>query len=386
MAIYRKIHISFWQDPFVLKLTPEEKYFYIYLMTNSKTNQLGCYEISKAIINKGVTGLKYNYNFYGGESMKVFISWSGELSMKVAQELKKWIPCILQSVSVFYSPDDIEKGENWDNKISKELCECNYGIVCLTKENTDAPWIHFEAGALAKALESRVSALMINIKTSDIQGPLKRYQATKFDKEDFFHLIESINNTSDNPLSTDVLDTSFNAIWEKVYKSVTDIINSYSIGDVKKIDVKIDPIEEILQLLRKQNSLLTTPDQLLPENYLDYVLNRKKDNGTTITDIERIMEYINNSFLTRIINANITNIFEIIEFDRLMDILHSCSRDNRRLRDRFEEIAQTYSYVRRPRTIISEEKELGSITSNDIRKLRNKAIQDINLDKLSLSK
>lgn len=50
MAVYRTIHISFWQDPFVLKLTPEEKYFYIYLMTNSKTNQLGCYEIAKAII------------------------------------------------------------------------------------------------------------------------------------------------------------------------------------------------------------------------------------------------------------------------------------------------------------------------------------------------
>jgi len=50
MAVYRTIHISFWQDPFVLKLTPEEKYFYIYLMTNSKTNQIGCYEISKTII------------------------------------------------------------------------------------------------------------------------------------------------------------------------------------------------------------------------------------------------------------------------------------------------------------------------------------------------
>jgi hypothetical protein len=50
MAVYRTIHISFWQDPFILELTPEEKYFYIYLMTNSKTNQLGCYEISKKVI------------------------------------------------------------------------------------------------------------------------------------------------------------------------------------------------------------------------------------------------------------------------------------------------------------------------------------------------
>ena len=53
MAIYRTLHISFWQDPFVLELTPESKYFYIYLMTNSKTNQLGCYEIAlKTIVDE----------------------------------------------------------------------------------------------------------------------------------------------------------------------------------------------------------------------------------------------------------------------------------------------------------------------------------------------
>ena len=50
MAIYRPIHISFWQDNFVLELTPEEKYFYLYLMTNSKTKQSGAYELPIKII------------------------------------------------------------------------------------------------------------------------------------------------------------------------------------------------------------------------------------------------------------------------------------------------------------------------------------------------
>lgn len=50
MARYRQIYIEFWQDGFVLDLTPEEKYFYLYLMTNSKTTQCGIYELPKRII------------------------------------------------------------------------------------------------------------------------------------------------------------------------------------------------------------------------------------------------------------------------------------------------------------------------------------------------
>ena len=50
MAVYRSIHVSFWQDAFILDLTPEEKYFYLYLMTNSKTSQCGTYEIPKKVM------------------------------------------------------------------------------------------------------------------------------------------------------------------------------------------------------------------------------------------------------------------------------------------------------------------------------------------------
>lgn len=50
MATYRPIRIAFWQDKFVLKLTPEQKYFYLYLMTNSKTKQCGIYELPLPVI------------------------------------------------------------------------------------------------------------------------------------------------------------------------------------------------------------------------------------------------------------------------------------------------------------------------------------------------
>lgn len=47
MAIYRQVHMSFWTDPKVTdEFTPEEKYFYLYLITNPHTNICGCYEVS----------------------------------------------------------------------------------------------------------------------------------------------------------------------------------------------------------------------------------------------------------------------------------------------------------------------------------------------------
>jgi hypothetical protein len=46
MAAYRKISVTFWADSFIQSLTPEGKYFYLYLMTNTRTTQCGIYEIT----------------------------------------------------------------------------------------------------------------------------------------------------------------------------------------------------------------------------------------------------------------------------------------------------------------------------------------------------
>lgn len=47
MAIYRNVHLSFWTDPKVQDdFSPEDRYFYLYILTNPHTNLVGCYEIS----------------------------------------------------------------------------------------------------------------------------------------------------------------------------------------------------------------------------------------------------------------------------------------------------------------------------------------------------
>lgn len=47
MAFYRQIYSTFWTDPKIDDdFSPEDKYFYLYLLTNAHTNACGCYEIS----------------------------------------------------------------------------------------------------------------------------------------------------------------------------------------------------------------------------------------------------------------------------------------------------------------------------------------------------
>ena len=47
MATYRNVQMSFWTDPKVADdFTPEDKYFYLYLLTNPYTKICGCYELS----------------------------------------------------------------------------------------------------------------------------------------------------------------------------------------------------------------------------------------------------------------------------------------------------------------------------------------------------
>ena len=227
--------------------------------------------------------------------MRVFISWSGELSQSIAKELSEWLPSIIQSVEVFYSPEDIKKGENWDSRLTNELQNSKYGIVCLTQENVSAPWIHFEAGALSKTLDARVSALMVNVVTSDIQGPLSRFQATKLERDDFYQLLVSINEVSDSPINEKVLQKSFDAIWDKMYDNISEIIKQKASRGEKNTQQNKEEnsiLEEVLQLIRKQDSIISNPEKLLPIDYLEYVnqkvINFNRKSGNVIEPLDWI--------------------------------------------------------------------------------------------------
>jgi hypothetical protein len=123
--------------------------------------------------------------------MEVFISWSGTKSKALAEILKDWLPAVIQAVKPYYTPDDITKGTHWNTEISKKLESCRIGIICLTSDNFNAPWILFEAGALSKNLDkSRVCPILFDLDPADITGPLVQFQLTQFNKDDIYLSLE----------------------------------------------------------------------------------------------------------------------------------------------------------------------------------------------------
>jgi len=102
----------------------------------------------------------------------------------LAQALHGWLPLVLHYVKPWLSDADVSAGDRWATVVAKELETSNFGIICVTPENLNSPWVLFEAGALAKTMQgSKVIPLLFNLEFSDISGPLAQFQAKKFDRE-----------------------------------------------------------------------------------------------------------------------------------------------------------------------------------------------------------
>jgi hypothetical protein len=127
--------------------------------------------------------------------MRVFVSWSGPRSHKIALELRKWLRSVIQGIEVLVSSEDIRKGERWSSEIGRMLEESDFGIVCVLPDNVAAPWIHFEAGALSKAMVgSHVIPLLFDVPISAIgDGPLAQFQAATFSSAEMLKVAQSIN-------------------------------------------------------------------------------------------------------------------------------------------------------------------------------------------------
>lgn len=105
------------------------------------------------------------------------------------------------------------------------------------KNNINAPWINFEAGALGKKVDkSRVSPFLFKIKPSEITGPILQFQYTRSDdKNDILKLMLSINNQA-GFLTEERLTKAFEQWWPSLERELDNIqdINPVDKDSTKK--------------------------------------------------------------------------------------------------------------------------------------------------------
>ena len=180
--------------------------------------------------------------------LKVFISWSGSPSKEVAELLSENLPSIINVVEPFMSQRDIESGEQWSRRISAELDETSFGIFCLTRDNINAPWLHFEAGAVSK-LGGRVAGLLIgDLSPTDINNPLTQFQHRYFNERDFEKLILDINQITQ--FKDEVIRKSLRAQWQELERQYQNILKTKYTVPVAKHRSTDDLIEEVLLRVR----------------------------------------------------------------------------------------------------------------------------------------
>lgn len=147
--------------------------------------------------------------------MNVFLSWSGERSKAIAELLDTWLQCVIQAVDPWMSSKDIDRGSLWFSEINDQLQNTTIGIICLTQENKNKPWILFESGALAKGLSnSRVCTFLIDLEPTDVGSPLSQFNHTLPSQDGLWELVRTLNNSlKDKGLKEKTLELVFQTYW-----------------------------------------------------------------------------------------------------------------------------------------------------------------------------
>ena len=188
--------------------------------------------------------------------MKVFISWSGQRSRAVASAIRDWIPDVIQIAEPWLSSDDITIGMRWADKIVEVLKQADIGIICLTQENLNSPWLMYKAGAIGKLVgESRLCTYLLDLSPADISGPLSRFQHFVAEKDDTYKLIQLINGNKGESLSEERLQRSFETNWphfEQQLNAIRDVAVGTNHRPSRSLDERVD---EILTIVREIKSV-----------------------------------------------------------------------------------------------------------------------------------
>lgn len=232
----------------------------------------------------------------GDVQYNVFIGWSGPLSGRTAQLLKWFIDITFGDDTAFVSSQDIRSGEMWFDVVRTALAGARFAILCLTKDNLSAPWLHFESGAISAASlaaadksfkKPRVCSICVDFNDmSLVRPPLSFFQNRLMNKSEIFDLMTDINLALPTRRSEKNLEHLLNTHWESVDKGVREaqaqlppqipqIASTQDGAAAAEIATRLETIEALLRVPTKRDfdaklshGLLSNP--ITEQSVIDY--------------------------------------------------------------------------------------------------------------------
>jgi len=185
--------------------------------------------------------------------VKLFISWSGERSGKLAEVFKQFLPKIidgLESNDIFLSLTDLKSGDIWFSEIQKKLQASDTVLVLLSKENLDSKWLLFESGAISSKPLNKVHIYPIDDIEISSTSPFYNYQKIKMaDEENTLKLINSLNSKDNDK----AILINFNKYWVNIEAILEEISVGRNIDDT--IQIKLKEVENEVVTLVNNNRL-----------------------------------------------------------------------------------------------------------------------------------
>jgi hypothetical protein len=143
----------------------------------------------------------------------IFLSWAGEQSPShlVAQALRYWLPCFSSDLRP-WGTFDLVPGQRWSTELAAKLTSTEAGVLCLTAGNQNSRWLNFEAGALARSVDSaQVIPYAIGPFSAPITDPIGQFQAVPATREGTRALLKALLGTSPDVEVPD--PRMFDAFW-----------------------------------------------------------------------------------------------------------------------------------------------------------------------------
>ena len=307
MAKYRQLYTEFWSDSFVLELTPEEKYFYLYLMTNTKTTQCGIYEISKRTIE---TDCGYNRETVE-KLIKRFCDYKKILYSDDTKELMiiNWIKY------------NVPNSQNVIKCVQNELLKVkNNEFVKILFDKCQGAGLDVE-----KIFENHIVGGIFDSSSAKDRAALKSY-TRKMDKPSIELTLEK----------TQVEMLGFDTTCEEIFKKIEKVkpgtihhdVETRKIQETSEVQIN-KPLSRDLQgackaLVSNKEEVISNKQEVINKKEEEEVINKKetfiKNNSATATDDESLKNLI------KIFEENI-HVISPLEYEKILEFAKHVTND-----------------------------------------------------------